>query len=157
MGGLTDAVRTAGKQVGMTGTRAAGDILQHATRHAVVEAAVTGGVGVGVGLATNSIDNGLFAAQFGQIAGGMAADFTVACFTAGTPILVDLEGNSRPIEEIEERDYVLARSEHDPDGPLELKRVEEKFVRTAVVMELVIRGRSIKRRERCQVPKWRFG
>jgi hypothetical protein len=41
-------------------------------------------------------------------------------------------------------DFVLARSEFDPDGPLELKRVEEKFVRTSVVMELVVRGRSIK-------------
>ena len=39
---------------------------------------------------------------------------------------------------------MLARNEFDPDGPLELKRVEEKFVRTAVVMELVVRGQSIK-------------
>ncbi|MEZ6134915.1 MAG: hypothetical protein R3C53_08405 [Pirellulaceae bacterium] len=30
------------------------------------------------------------------------------------------------------------------DGPLELKQVEEKFVRTATVMELVIEGQSIK-------------
>ncbi|MBL8871519.1 MAG: hypothetical protein JNK90_17220, partial [Planctomycetaceae bacterium] len=47
-----------------------------------------------------------------------------------------MEGNSRPIEEIQEGDWVLARSELDPQGPLELKRVEEKFVRTAAVMEL---------------------
>jgi hypothetical protein len=39
---------------------------------------------------------------------------------------------------------VLARSEFDAEGPLELKRVEEKFVRTAVVMELVVGGQSIK-------------
>ena len=72
------------------------------------------------------------------------AHFAVACFTAGTPLVVDLEGNSRPIDEIEVGDFVLARSEFDPDGPLELKRVEEKFVRTAVVMELVVHGQSIK-------------
>jgi hypothetical protein len=76
--------------------------------------------------------------------GGITADFTVACFTAGTPIVVDLEGNSRSIEELEVGDTVLARSEFDPTGPLELKRIEEKFVRTAAVMELVIGGRSIK-------------
>jgi hypothetical protein len=58
--------------------------------------------------------------------------------------VVDLEGNSRPIEEIQEGDWVLARSEFDPQGPLELKRVEEKFVRTAAVMELVINGQAIK-------------
>jgi hypothetical protein len=47
-------------------------------------------------------------------------------------LVVDLEGNSRPIEEIQEGDWVLARSEFDPQGPLELKRVEEKFVRTTL-------------------------
>jgi hypothetical protein len=52
-------------------------------------------------------------------------------------LVVDLEGNSKPIEEIQEGDSVLARSEFDPQGPLELKRVEEKFVRTAAVMELL--------------------
>jgi len=53
-------------------------------------------------------------------------------------------GNSRPIDEIEVGEFLLARSEFDPDGPLELKRVEENFVRTAVVMELVVRGQSIR-------------
>ena len=38
---------------------------------------------------------------------------------------------------------VLARSEFEPQGPLELKRVEEKFVRVAPVMELVVRGQVI--------------
>lgn len=81
-------------------------------------------------------------AQLGQLAGGVAANFLVSCFTAGTPIVVDLEGNSRPIQELEVGDVVLARNEFDPAGPLELKRIEEKFVRTAAaVMELVFRGR----------------
>ncbi|MFN7732513.1 MAG: polymorphic toxin-type HINT domain-containing protein [Pirellula sp.] len=57
--------------------------------------------------------------------------------------MVDFEGNSRSIEEIEVGDYVLARSEFDAAGPLELKRVEEKFVRVAPVMELVVRGQVI--------------
>ena len=83
-------------------------------------------------------------AQLGQLAGGLAANFAVACFTAGTPLVVDREGNSRPIDEIEVGDFVLARSEFDPDGPLELKRVEQKFVRTSVVMEMVVHGQSIK-------------
>jgi hypothetical protein len=72
------------------------------------------------------------------------ANFAVACFTAGTPIVVDIDGKSRAVNELEVGDLVLARSEFDPDGPVELKRVEEKFVRTSVVMELVVHGQSIK-------------
>jgi hypothetical protein len=58
--------------------------------------------------------------------------------------VVDLEGNSKPIEQIQVGEMVLARNEFEPYGPLELKRVEEKFVRTAAVMELVIGGQTIK-------------
>jgi hypothetical protein len=58
-------------------------------------------------------------------------------------LVVDFEGNSRSIEEIEVGDYVLAQSEFDAAGTLELKRVEEKFVRVAPVMELVVRGQVI--------------
>jgi hypothetical protein len=90
------------------------------------------------------MDGALMGASMGQAIGGAFGNFAVACFTAGTPLVVDLEGNSRPIDEIEVGDFVLARSEFDPNGPLELKRVEEKFVRTAVVMELVVHGQSIK-------------
>lgn len=38
---------------------------------------------------------------------------------------------------------LLARSEHDPNGPLELKVVEEVFQRVAPVIELVVRGKII--------------
>jgi hypothetical protein len=72
------------------------------------------------------------------------ANFAVACFTARTPIVVDHAGNSKPVEELEVGDVLLARNEFDPAGPLELQRVEEKCVREAAVMELVVRGRSIK-------------
>ncbi len=72
------------------------------------------------------------------------ANFAVSCFTAGTPIVVDFAGSSRSVEDLRVGDLVLARSEHDPAGPLELKRVEETFERTAVVMQLVVAGRTIK-------------
>jgi hypothetical protein len=64
----------------------------------------------------------------GASLGSAMANFAVACFTAGTPIVVDLDGNSRAVDDLEVGDLVLARSEFDPAGPLELKRVEEKFV-----------------------------
>ena len=70
--------------------------------------------------------------------------YAQACFTAGTPLVIDFEGNSKPIEEIQVDELVLSCNEFDPQGPLELKRVEEKFVRTAAVMELVINGQTIK-------------
>ena len=118
--------------------------MQHASvaaRHRL--GGMAGGALVGYGT-TGSIDGALMGASFGQMGGSIAAHFAVACFTAGTPLVVDMEGNSRPIDEIEVGDFVLARSEFDPDGPLELKRVEEKFVRTSVVTELVVHGQSIK-------------
>ena len=118
--------------------------MQHASVAARYQlGGMAGGALVGYGT-TGSIDGALMGASFGQMGGSIAAHFAVACFTAGTPLVVDMEGNSRPIDEIEVGDFVLARSEFDPDGPLELKRVEEKFVRTAVVMELVVHGQSIK-------------
>jgi hypothetical protein len=141
VGAADDFVRTAASNIGRGS-------LKQAARHAGARLAVEGGITTAVGgaawAATGSLDKGLFAASFGQMAGGMFANFAVACFTAGTPLVVDFEGGSRPIEEIEVGDYVLARSEFDPDGPLELKRVEEKFIRTALVMELVVQDQLIK-------------
>ena len=69
--------------------------------------------------------------------------YAQACFTAGTPLVVDLEGNSRPIEQIEVGEMVLARNEFEPHGPLELKRVEELFTRTSPIIELEIGGQKI--------------
>ena len=120
--------------------------MQHASRAARYQlggAAIGGAVGYGV---TGSLDGALMGASFGMMGGSLAAHFAVACFTAGTPLVVDLDGNSRPIELIEVGEFVLARSEFDPAGPLELKRVEEKFVRTAVVME---KTRLSKTMDRC--------
>jgi hypothetical protein len=109
--------------------------------------AVEGGMTLAAGsigyAATDTMDGALTAASVGNMVGSATARFTVACFAAGTPLVVDFEGNSRSIEDIEVGDYVLARSEFDAAGPLELKRVEEKFVRVAPVMELVVRGQVI--------------
>jgi hypothetical protein len=118
--------------------------IGHAARRVGVEGGFTLGGGAVGYAATGTMDGALMGASMGQAIGGAFGNFAVACFTAGTPLVVDREGNSRPIDEIEVGDFVLARSEFDPDGPLELKRVEEKFVRTAVVMELVVHGQSIK-------------
>jgi hypothetical protein len=69
--------------------------------------------------------------------------FAQACFTAGTPLVIDFEGNSKPIEQIQVGEMVLARSEFEPNGPLELKRVEELFTRTSPIIELEIGGQKI--------------
>ena len=118
-----------------------------ALRHTAAAMGVEGtgiAIGAGVGGYYGGSSGALAGAQIGQLAGGLAANFAIACFTAGTPLVIDMEGHSRPIDEIEVGEFVLARSEFDPDGPLELKRVEEKFVRTAVVMELIVGGQTIK-------------
>ncbi len=56
---------------------------------------------------------------------GNVSNMLKACFAARTPLLT-LEG-SEFIENIKEGDYVLARDENDPDGPVLAKRVEEVF------------------------------
>ncbi len=124
---------------------------KHAARHFAVQAGgMTAGAGVGAAYGYSqggwegAIDGAFSGAQIGSMLGGIGADLLVACFAAGTPLVVGFDGSSRPIDEIEVNDLVLTRNEFDPNGTLELKRIEEKFVRVAVVMELVIQGQTIK-------------
>jgi hypothetical protein len=73
---------------------------------------------------------------------GNVAALRKNCFAAGTPLLVP--GGSKAIELIREGELVLARSEFDPDGPVEAKVVEEVFVRVAPVYNLHVRGRIVR-------------
>jgi YD repeat-containing protein len=126
------------------------ELLLRAGKNAAAGAVVGGVIGGSVAYATGgNIAEGTFWGAYKGAASGFSRGFfrnrfKEACFTAGTPLVVDLEGNSRPIEEIQVGDYVLARNEFDPQGPLELKKVEELFVRTSAVMELVVQGQIIK-------------
>jgi hypothetical protein len=51
--------------------------------------------------------------------------------------------NSTYIKQIQVGELVLSRNEFDPQGPLELKRVEELFTRTSPIIELDIAGQTI--------------
>ncbi|WP_157369926.1 polymorphic toxin-type HINT domain-containing protein [Zavarzinella formosa] len=64
-----------------------------------------------------------------------------ACFVAGTPIRG--EHGSRPVEEFQVGERVWSRSENDPSGPVELKEIEEVFVRFAPVISLHVGGQVI--------------
>jgi hypothetical protein len=64
------------------------------------------------------------------------------CFVAGTPLLT-VEGD-KAIELFHKGDRILSRSEFDPDGPLEVKLVEEVFVRVAPILTLIVEGRIIR-------------
>jgi hypothetical protein len=59
------------------------------------------------------------------------ADYFRACFASGTPILGEF--GSKPIEDYRIGDRVWARAEHDPACPVELKPIEEVFVRQSTV------------------------
>ena len=61
-----------------------------------------------------------------------------ACFAAGTPIRTP-EG-SKPIEALQPGDLVLSRGEHDPEGAVSPKVVEEVFQRTGRVWLLRLEG-----------------
>jgi hypothetical protein len=143
VGGVAD-YRQAFRNFAVNGAESATrSALGHAARYMAVEGGMTLAAGSIGYAATGTVDGALTAASVGNMVGSATARFKVACFAAGTPLVVDFEGNSRSIEDIEVGDDVLARSEFDAAGPLELKRVEEKFVRVAPVMELVVRGQVI--------------
>lgn len=64
-----------------------------------------------------------------------------ACFAAGVPLLTPY--GSKKIECFQVGDEVLSRSEYDPEGPLEVKVVEEVFKRLAPLWQVRVDGRSI--------------
>ncbi|MGL4424338.1 MAG: polymorphic toxin-type HINT domain-containing protein, partial [Gemmataceae bacterium] len=64
-----------------------------------------------------------------------------ACFAAGTPLLVP--GGSRNIEDIRVGDLVLSRDEHDANGEVQYKVVEEVFQRFSSIWELRAGGQLI--------------
>src|SRR5579883_2369938 len=78
-----------------------------------------------------------------DLAGGLAslAAALASCFLAGTPLLVP--GGSRPVEQFRAGDLVLSKNEHDPEGVIEAKVVEEVFVRYGKVLYLTVGGQRI--------------
>jgi hypothetical protein len=64
------------------------------------------------------------------------------CFVAGTPLLT--QDGEKPVERFKLGDKILSRAESDPEGPVEVKIVEETFVRVAPIMSLRIRGQEIR-------------
>lgn len=67
------------------------------------------------------------------------------CFAAGTPVLTP--NGERPIELLKAGDFVLARDEHDVEGDLQPKVVEETRCGEANVLELHLGGRIIRTTE----------
>jgi RHS repeat-associated protein len=66
----------------------------------------------------------------------------VSCFAAGTPFLTP-DGHKR-IEDFKPGDLILSRSEFDPTGPVEVKIVEDVFVRTGRILHLHVGGQVIR-------------
>lgn len=71
------------------------------------------------------------------------------CFTEDLPLFVD-HNRSKPIGEIksyeehgDDCDWIITRSELDPNGPLVKCRVLKKFVRTAPILNVHVGGRVI--------------
>lgn len=132
------AARAAGEVAGSVTGKAA----WHATKRVGVEGGFTVAGGA-IGYANGGMDGLLLGAGIGQSVGSIVGNLRVTCFTGKTPILTSVDGTSKPVEDIREGELLLARDEHNADGPLELKRVEEVFTRSAHVIELVVRGRII--------------
>ena len=63
------------------------------------------------------------------------------CFAAGTPLLTP--DGSKPIEQFQLGDWILSRDENNVNGPVECKRVEEVFRRTANLWRVRVSGREI--------------
>ena len=65
-----------------------------------------------------------------------------SCFTA--EMLLDVEGGKKRADAIAEGDKLWSRDERDPDGPLALKRVEERFVRVSPVLHMRVAGQVLR-------------
>jgi hypothetical protein len=65
-----------------------------------------------------------------------------SCFVAGTPLLTP--SGEKAIEQFRVGDQILSRSQDDPEGPIEVKVVEETFVRVAPVLHLRVNGQTIR-------------
>jgi RHS repeat-associated protein len=83
---------------------------------------------------------GAAALDFLGVAGSFA-QFTKACFVAGTPLLTPT--GAKAIEQFQVGDLVLSAPEDDPEGPVEARRVEEVFVRLGRVLKLRVGGQQI--------------
>jgi hypothetical protein len=72
---------------------------------------------------------------------GNASQVVRPCFAAGTPIKTG--SGAILIENLKAGDIVLSRNELDPDGQVAGKIVEEVFVRSANILNVVVQGRVI--------------
>jgi hypothetical protein len=72
----------------------------------------------------------------------LAGALTSACFAAGTPIRTP-EG-SKPIEELQTGDWVLAAPDNDPEGPVKPCRVLQAFENYLPIVNLRLNGRVIR-------------
>jgi hypothetical protein len=125
------------------------ELLKRSAKSAVIGAVSGAAIGGGVSYAAggdvlHGATQGALHGALGSFSRGFFLNrFAQACFTAGTPLVIDFDGNSKPIEQIQVGEMVLARNELEPHGPLELKRVEELFTRTSPIIELEIGGQKI--------------
>lgn len=80
-------------------------------------------------------------------------DYLAACFTADTAVAT--RRGQIPFDQLREGDEVLARSESDPQGALEYKRVEEIFRTVAAIWHLHVAGQVV--RTTSEHPFWVVG
>ncbi len=107
-------------------------------------AALVAGVGMNLKEAQHRFENG-------DIIGGLlslgcaAADVVAAtrsCFTAD--MLLDVEGGKKRADAIVVGDKLWSRDEFDSTGPVELKKVEEVFVRVAPIWQVDVAGQRLR-------------
>ena len=70
------------------------------------------------------------------------AVLNAGCFAAGTKLWTP--DGYRNVDDIQPNELVYARSEFDPDGPIEARIVEEKFARTGRILHLHVNGEVIR-------------
>jgi len=73
---------------------------------------------------------------------GNVLSLSRACFTGD--MLLDVEGGKKRADTIQVGDKLWARNEFDPHGAIELKEVEEVFVRVAPIVNVHVAGQIIK-------------
>ncbi len=139
-GGVDDGIRAYSKFAANGAKGAVRNAAIHGAAHFGVEGSFATG-GAAIGGYYGGTEGALYGANIGSMVGGVAANFMVACFPAGTHLRTP--SGSKPIEEFVAGDEITARDEHNVNASVVDSRVEEVFVREAFLLDLHVGGQLI--------------
>ena len=132
--------------LGVTGSAMTSTCNQSSKVLAALQMFVTGAnIATNMNDAINQFKNGNYGDAAISALTAASDLFLLSCFTGETPLRTP--SGSKRIDQILVGDYVLARNEFDPDGPVEPKVVEEVFLNHSQILHLHVADHVIRTTE----------